>query len=49
MDTDARTVTAMELANGGLAICAVFDESGEITSGLLPGLSISVGGIFARV
>ena len=49
VDMDARTVTAMELAGGELATRAVFDESGEATSGLLPGLSIRVEDIFARV
>ena len=48
-DMDGRTVNAMELVGGEFITCAVLDESGEINSPLLPGLSISGNRIFARV
>ena len=48
-DMDGRTVNAMELVGGEFVTRAVLDESGEINSPLLPGLSIPVSRIFARV
>lgn len=48
-DVETRTLRAMELVGREFITRAVFDESSEMTSPLLPGLSIPVSRIFARV
>ena len=49
VDPVARTVRLLELAGNEFVTRALLDESGEITSPLLPGLSIPVSRIFAYV
>ena len=49
VDPIARTVRLLELAGNEFVARAFLDESGEITSPLLPGLSIPVSRIFAYV